>query len=265
MYVDATESAAPADAAAYDCLAVPGLQGWPRLQAQLVDRIKRAALRQLHASAAGERLLLRTYLIGEEATEIALQRDLITQRPDWLVRQMDRHLAEEQQHAQRFAAALAERVPASASSRRGVPHAGMTQGNSPAAQSQPDFLSRRKIATWQRLAHTYAPRFEQGMLVPAFAIGLCAEQMATRVLDRHCSTISTRHTLHPLLSSVLADEARHVRLCSRTLMRLAAPSEQATLAELLEKIRAVDRSWGITSAVAMLLAGCVLRIGSRPA
>lgn len=264
MYADVPRTAA-ADTASFDCLAVPVLQGWPRVQAQLVNRIKRAALRQLHASAAGERLLLRTYLIGEEATEIALQRDLITQRPDWLVRQMDQHLAEEQQHARRFASALAERAPNGAPSPRGLPQAGTTHSDTKAAQPQPDFLSQRKIAKWQRLAHTYAPRFDQGMLVPAFAIGLCAEQMATRVLERHCATISTRHALFPLLSSVLADEARHVRLCSRTLVRLVAPSEQAALAELLQQIRVIDRSWGITSAIAMLLAGCALRIGSRRA
>ncbi|MDC8757090.1 hypothetical protein [Janthinobacterium fluminis] len=233
----------PADAAPAS-LQVPPLRGWPRLQAQLVHHIKRAALRQLHASAAGERLLLRMYLIGEEATEIALQRELIGERPDWLARQMDQHLADEQRHARAFAAALAERGA------RG-------------AADEPDWLSRRKIAQWRRLAAHHAERFAAGLLVPAFAIGLCAEQMATRVLQRHCELIGPHHPLHPLLSGVLADEDRHVRLCSHTLARLVAPQEQPALAALLREIRGIDRAYGVSGAIGMYLAGAALRL--RPA
>ncbi len=230
-----------ASGAAPACLQVPPLRGWPAWQARLVDRIKRAALRQLHASAAGERLLLRIYLIGEEATEIALQRELIGARPDWLARQMDQHLADEQRHAQAFAAALAARGG------RHVP-------------SQPDWLSRRKIAQWQGLAQRHAGKFSSGLLVPAFAIGLCAEQMATRVLQRHCALIGRQHPLHPLLSGVLADEDRHVRLCARTLARMVAPLEQPALAALLREIRTIDRSYGVTGAIGMYLAGLALRL-----
>ncbi|AEL08756.1 conserved hypothetical protein [Xanthomonas campestris pv. raphani 756C] len=105
----------------------PPLRGWARAQAWLVDRIKAAALRQLHASVAGECLLLQMYLVGEEATELALQREVPVQRPAWLVPLMDQHLQEEQWHAQAFAAALAARGAARPS-------------------AQPDALSRRKIA-----------------------------------------------------------------------------------------------------------------------
>lgn len=73
------------------CLAVPPLRGSPAMQARWVDTIKRAALRQLHASVAGERLPLRIYLTGEEAGEIALQSDLLGQPPAWLARQMEQH------------------------------------------------------------------------------------------------------------------------------------------------------------------------------
>ncbi len=226
------------------CQQAPLLRGWPGLQARLVHAIKRAALRQLHASAAGERLLLRIYLIGEEATEIALQRELIGARPDWLARQMDQHLADEQRHARAFAAALAER-------------------GAPRAPSEPDWLSRRKIAQWHSLAKRHAGHFSSGLLVPAFAIGLCAEQMASRVLQRHCALIGARHPLHPLLAGVLADEERHVRLCSHTLARVVAPREQPALAALLREIRGIDRSYGVTGAIGMYLAGLALRL--RPA
>jgi hypothetical protein len=231
-----------------DCLQPPQLRGWPRLQAQLVDRIKRAALRQLHVSAAGERLLLRIYLIGEEATEQTLQRELIAERPEWLIRQMDQHLAEEQRHARVFATALAER--------------GATQ-----SASEPDWLSQRKIAQWHRLAKRYAVQFSGSVSVPAFAIGLCAEQMAARVLQRHRALIGPQHPLYALLSDVLADEERHIRLCSHTLERIVTPQEHKALAILLHNIRAIERSFGVTGAIGMYLAGLALRLrfGATPA
>ena len=232
-----TESPAPA----FACLAPPRLRGWPRLQAALVDRIKRAALRQLHASAAGELLLLRIYLIGEVATEQALQREEIADRPVWLVRQMERHLAEEQAHARVFEAAILER------------------GAAPSA-SEPDWFSRRKIASWHRLAKRHAGQFSQGLLVPAFAIGLCAEQMATRVLQRHCTTIGPAHPMHPLLRRIQDDERRHVRLCMGTLTRMVAAPEQAALAALLREIRAIERGFGVTGALGLYLAGLALRL-----
>jgi hypothetical protein len=223
------------------CLQPPRLRGWPALQAWLVHRVKRAALRQLHASAAGEILLLRIYLIGEKATEQALQRELVAAPPDWLARQVEHHLAEERQHAQWFTAALRERGAV-------LPPA------------EPDRLSRRKIARWQRLAQRHAPHFSHGLLVPAYAVGLCAEQMATRVLQRHCALIGPQHALHPLLARVLGDEDRHVRLCGATLQRCVAPHEQARLAALLGDIRRIERGFGVTGAVAMYLAGLALRL-----
>jgi len=224
-----------------DGLAPPRLQGWPALQATCVDRIKRTALRQLHASTAGEKLLLRIYLIGEEATEIALHDELVPTPPEWLARQMAQHLADEQRHAALLADALRQR------------------GWTP-SPSRPDRLSRKKIERWHALARAYAPRFAQGVLVPAYAIGLCAEQMAQRVLQRHCETIGPRDALYPLLSGILVDEGRHVRLCRRTLQRSVSTDEWPALEALLQEIRAVDRSFGITGALAMLAAGLALRL-----
>ncbi|WP_299201710.1 hypothetical protein [uncultured Amphritea sp.] len=228
-------------------LAPPVLRGWPRVQAQWVNYIKRAALRQLHASNAGERLLLRIYLIGEQATEIALQRELVTEPPDWLVRQMDQHLAEEQEHVRAFGAALAERGEIN-----------VTQHH-----AQPDWLSRRKIAQWHTIAHRYEASFASGLLVPAFAIGLCAEQMATRVLERHLQWLNQQpesDPLQPLLVRVLADEGRHVQLCSDTLARLLEPHEQPAFSKMLAEIRAIDRSWSVTGAIGLLLMGLALRL-----
>ncbi|MBC9250255.1 hypothetical protein A9179_08210 [Pseudomonas alcaligenes] len=220
----------------------PPLQGWPRLQAWLVDRIKRAALRQLHASRGGELLLLRMYLIGEEATEKTLQHELMPTPPQWLERQVQQHLREEQGHSEAFAAAMRER------------------GVEPQAPLLPDRLSQAKIRRWQQIAQAHGPQFQQGLLVSAYAIGLCAEQMAERVLARHCAVIAADHPLRPLLAGVLNDERKHVRLCQRTLNRIVRPEEQAQLQRLLAEARAVDRAWGVSGALAMYLAGCVLRL-----
>lgn len=228
-------------------LAPPVLRGWPRLQAKWVNDIKRAALGQLHASNAGERLLLRIYLIGEQATEIALQRELVTEPPEWLVRQMDQHLAEEQEHVRAFGAALAERGEVN------VAH----------SHAQPDWLSRRKIVQWHAIARRYEASFANGLLVPAFAIGLCAEQMATRVLERHVlwlNQMPESHPLQPLLVRVLADEGRHVRLCSDTLTRLVEPHEQVAFKKMLDEIRTIDRSWSVTGAIGLLLTGSIFRL-----
>lgn len=231
-------------AAASAGLVPPTLRGWPLLQATLVDRIKRAALKQLHASAAGELLVLRIYLIGEVATEQALQREEIANRPAWLIRQMQRHLAEEQEHARVLEAALA--------ARGARPWTG-----------EPDWFSRRKLASWHRLAKRYAAHFSHGLLVPAFAIGLCAEQMATRVLQRHCAVIGAGHPMYPMLRRIDDDERRHVRLCMGTLMRLVGASERPALAALLRDVRTIERSFGVSGALGLYVAALTLRLRAR--
>ena len=59
---------------------------------------------------------------------------------------------------------------------------------------------------------------------------------------------------------MLSDEDRHVRLCQHTLARLVLPSEHGSLASLLDEIRAIDRAWGVSSALIMYLAGAALRL-----
>ncbi|WP_196493903.1 hypothetical protein [Burkholderia stagnalis] len=232
----------------FGCLDAPAPRGFARMQAYLVDRIKRAALRRLHRSGHGERWMLRMYLIGEEATECALHDEWTGDAPDWIAQRIERHLADERRHAAAFVDALQA---------RGV------QVDGP---GRPDWLSRRKIARWRRIARRHAPHFAHGLLVPAYATGLCAEQMAMRVLARHCGVIGARHPMYPLLSRVLTDEVRHVRLCTETLRRLVAPSEAVRLAALLDEIRAVDAGFGVTGALAMYAAGWfhALRPGARP-
>jgi len=224
------------DDGAFACLQAPAPRGLARVRADGVDRLKRAAIRRLHRSAAGESLLLRIYYIGEVTTECALQEDWTGKTPDWLAPLIERHLEDERRHAAAFADALRLR------------------GVSVTNASAPDWLSRRKIAQWRRLGHRYAPRFAQGFLVPAYATGLCAEQMALRVLERHCAVIGARHPMHPLLSRVLGDEVQHVRLCGKVLRQLVAPDETAQLAALLREARAIDASFGVTGALAMYLA-----------
>ncbi|OAK64814.1 hypothetical protein A3K87_13430 [Variovorax paradoxus] len=238
----------PDAAAGFDCLAPPRLRGWPALQARIVHHLKRAALRQLHASNAGEMLLLRFYLVGEESSEQALQRELRIDPPDWLARQLDQHLADEQLHARLFAEAI--------NLRGGTAQAAASPEEAP----RPDWFSRRKLARWQQLIRRHAPHFAHGGLVPAYAIGLSAEQMASRILQRHCALIGQQHPLHPLLSRVLADEDRHIRLCSHTLQRCVAPHEQARLAQLMREVRDTERGFGITGAAGMWLAGVALRL-----
>ncbi|WP_233161635.1 MULTISPECIES: hypothetical protein [unclassified Achromobacter] len=239
---------------AYACLQAMPPRGWARVQAMLVDRIKRAALRRLHASTAGEILLLRMYLIGEESTEQALQDDWMpTDAPQWLSRQSAQHLAEERQHVLAFADAIAQR--------------GGTTGSTAAdsvTESEPDWLSRRKIARWKRLGQRHAPHFSHGVLVPAYAIGLCAEQMGVRVLRRHCDTIGAEHPLHRLLAGVLDDESRHVRLCMHTLKRIVTQEELPRLEALLQEIRRIERGFGISGSIGMYLAGWACAWKSRP-
>jgi len=229
----------------YACLRPPELHGWPYLQARLVDRAKRVALRQLHSSTQGEILLLQMYLVGEEAAELTLHDEVMSKKqPDWLTKQVTLHVTDERKHVSAFTEAIVQR--------------GITP-----RQSQPDWLSRRKLVQWKRLAQRYAMHFSQGTLVPAYAIGLCAEQMTVRVLSRHCDAINTSHKLHGLLAGVLTDEHKHVQFCSYTLRRIVAQDELPYLRTLLVKIRKIERGFGVSGAIAMYFAGllCSLRHG----
>ena len=241
----AVQSTAPVpaatDAVAVACLQVPAAGPLAALQARLVDRIKRAATRQLHASPGGERLMLRIYHAGEEASQQLFHKEIITGAPPWLQRQLRQHQAEEEGHTKLFADALAAHGAA-----RGT-------GLSPTG------LSQRKIARWTRLRDKHAAHFGNGSVVTLYAILMCAEQMAMRIMDRHCDTIGAGHPLFPLFSRVLADEVRHVRLCAHTLQRLVAEHEAAPLVALLADIRSIETRFGVTGALGMYAAGLAYR------
>ena len=72
-----------------------------------------------------------------------------------------------------------------------------------------------KVSDRHRLAERHAGAFAHGLLVPAFAIGLCAEQMASRVRQRHCGTLAAAHPLLPLLTRVLGDYLESEGLAKR--------------------------------------------------
>ena len=242
-----TGLALTAKSADFQCLEAPDLKGWQQWRAQRVDRIKRAAIALLHRSQGGEALLLRMYLVGEEATECALMDEWSQHAPPWLQQQIAQHLSDEQHHAKAFAQALRERGHAVAQER---------------GQTEPDRLSQAKITRWKKLSLRYAPSFKQGLLVPAYVTGLCAEQMAQRVLSRHCAVIGAQHRMYPLLARVLNDEKRHVQLCQETLQKLVTVEEIPALKKLLAEVRAIDASFGICSAVAMYAAGIYYRVFS---
>lgn len=225
----------------FDCLAEPPLCGIRRTQAYLVDHIKRAALRQLHRSPRGERLLLRMYLMGE-AQAVKLHGAWAGEPPAWAAPHIGQHVADERHHVAAFTRAL------------------KAHGEPAPAACEPDAISRRKIARWQQLARQYAPRFAQGAFVPIYATCLCEEQMAVRVLTRHDAVIGVNHPLSPLISRVLADETRHVQFCMMMLQRLVVPPETPTLTALLAKVRAIDAGFGITGALAMYAAGLCYRL-----
>lgn len=226
-----------------DNLAAPPLtRGYPALRAWLVDRIKRRALRHLHASALGERLLLSMYLDAEEASLDILRSQLHLDGDGPMTRQITRHLEEEDTHTALYAAALDARGPR-LSSRR-----------------VPAGLSRRKLDRWDRVARKHARSFAHGPLVLSYATVLCAEQMAVRILQRHCEAIGAGHALYPLFSQVLADERRHVRLCAHTLHRLVAPAEMPCLERVLAEVRKIETGFALSGAVALYAAGLALRI-----
>lgn len=224
-------------------LEVPVLTGLVRWQAWAVDRIKRAAIQQLHRTKKGELLLLKIYLIGEESTEQTLQQELVSDPPKWLDKLVAQHLHEEQVHVELFANEMRQ------------------LGVEVKTGQPPDRISARKIEKWRQLALQYAPAFKHDVLVPAYAIGMCAEQMAQRVLTRHKEAIGTQHALYPLLCRVLKDEEHHVRMCAYVLQRTVYPQESGKLYELLDKVRQIDRSWGVTGAMGMYAMGVIYRVG----
>lgn len=205
---------------------------WIRGCTKVMQQIKRHALLQLHKSRQGELFLLNMYYLAETVTVASLAKGMHSPKlPDWLEPQQQQHLQEEAEHVTLLADA--------------IQHYG---GTLPA--SKLDWLSQHKNQQWHQCAQRYRSHFANDILVPAYAIGLCAEQMAMRVLQRHCQTIGPNHPMHALLQRICQDEESHVYFCAHTLLDLTTEQEYPQLQQLLREIRAIDRSWGIATALA---------------
>src|SRR5574343_88430 len=228
------------------CLLAPEQSGFERLRAKLVDVIKTAAIRLLHHNRQGALLLLRMYFLAESATVHGIANDVRPMpMPDWLVAINARHLEEEGGHIKLFSEAIKSRQGALPNVRRLDP------------------LSRYKLGLWEGIAQRYRSRFAWDGLVPAYAIGFCAEQMALRVLERHRRAISSDHPFSPLLDHVWKDEQCHVVTCAEVLQKLVSPDEVDDLRGLIGELRRVDAAWGVTSAIAMLGVACITAIRGR--
>lgn len=196
----------------------------------------------LHKSLIGEVFLLHLYDWGEQATELSLPNtpDVVcADSPDWLLPQLERHLADEQRHSSML-----------------QQHISLLTQNQPTINlPNIDKLSRKKLAAIEALGPKWAPQFKQGTMVIVYAVAWCGEQMAERILKRHIEQLPSHHPLIPLLSQILADEEHHVRLCQQTLQRLVDTQEQPRLTKLLNEILQIERHLGITSSLGLWCLG----------
>ena len=211
-----------------------------QLQAHVVDRLKRDAITRLQRHHRGEVLLLTVYLWGEEATETRLLESAITKASEpWLRAHIGRHLGDEARHAR----LLRERLKA--------------MGAELPRVARVDPLSARKLAHLKRLIHTHAARFEAGLSLTIFVAAEQMETMAVRVLTRHLAVLDRQHyeSTHRLLTEILEDEVRHRSACAAIVDRLVLPTELEALHHLRDEVIRIERSWGITGAALMWLAG----------
>jgi len=203
----------------------------------IFEPTKRAAVRTLQKSRAGEALLLNVYLFGEEHAESSALAELAERAaPAWLHARIAKHRDDERRHA----IMLREQL-----FRLGL-------------EAQPPRLDRFSALKLQRiraLIDGYAPRFEHGHLVTLLAAALVLEEMAARVFARHAAQLDPSHPLHLTLERILLDEKKHVRLCEDSLSKLVSAGEAEALDELLRDIRRAERSLRTPGAALLLCAG----------
>jgi uncharacterized radical SAM superfamily Fe-S cluster-containing enzyme len=213
-----------------------------KIQASIVDAVKRRALRTLHSTRAGEVLMLRLYLWAEETSESeALERVAASTPAAWLREQLVRHRDDEQRHAVLFRARL-EAFGASSSALGG--HA--------------DRLARGRLKRLERLGSAAAASFREGGAVPLLAIVERMEAMGVRVMHRHVDVLERLEAegrgspqTRALLEAVLTDERGHLSKCARALEKLVASDERPALEALRERIDAVERSFGVSEALGL--------------
>jgi hypothetical protein len=217
------------------------------LRDAVLERVKRPALRVLHASPAGEAAILRVYLEGEEHAERAVLLD--TERlaaPDWLARWLVKHRADEARHAEMLKARIAELT-----------------GKPAMATGKMDPVSRWKMRRLEAIARRAAPRFRHGLLVPLLATAWRMERMGVRVFARHVEVLEGKETpTLPMLRKILRDEKKHVAACEWALARLVSSQEWNDLQRLVLQIDRVERAFGVLGAVILFTMGALLWLGS---
>lgn len=223
-----------------------------RWQARAVDAIKRRALRLLHVTAAGEALILASYLWAEEAAELGPLNELTGLHPEpWLQAQLARHLGDEARHA----SILRTRLRA--------------LGREPSGTPQVDVVSAHKLRSLKRLIESAAGHFAAKGLVPLFAVVESVEATTVRVFKRHLEVLARPDApegsaiTRAILIDLLADEQRHQQACAAALVRLVQPQEEPHLAALRARIDEIGRSFGVIGAAALWLAGAGFQLQAR--
>lgn len=238
-----------------------------KVQAFLVNAIKSHAIAVLHSTVRGEALLLRIYLWAEEGAEKTENTERAEQRiegavlgdviaadlPGWLADQIARHAQDEERHATLLRRRLAEM-------------------GADARRVDIDPLSRWKLRAIEKVALASAAGFRAGRAVPLFAVAHRMEAMGVRVLERHLralARIEARRQVdvpaRELLREIAADERRHVELCARALRALVHGDEAPLLGDLLRRIDAIERAFGICSAIGLVAAGYGFKIAAAAA
>jgi len=212
------------------------------LQRRAVDSIKRHALTMSRSSARAQAAILTEYLWAEEGAESsALQRTAAASAPAWLGKLIANQLADEERHAALIRARLGA---------LGAP-----------VDRPPPALAKAKLWWLERAVAPYRAAFAAGEIVVMVAIAAQFESTGVRVFERHLGVLAPEDPLHGMIASIVADERRHAKSCAAALDKLVAPHERFLLAELRERIAAVDRAFGVTIAVGFwcLTAANVLR------
>jgi len=222
------------------------------LQRRAVDGIKRHALMMSLDSPRAQAQVLKEYLWSEESAETeALRQTGAAAPPSWLARLLAHQLADERRHVELLRARLAALD---------------------AAADRPPAFARAKLWWIERASAPYATAFAAGPLVVLLAVAAQLEATGVRVFGRHLAVLEARErasaALDPTaeaLRSILADEKRHARSCVAALDRLVHDEERGALAELRERIAAVDRAFGVTIALGywLLIAAHALRDRGR--
>jgi ferritin-like protein len=207
------------------------------LQRLAVDTIKRHALLMSVRSPRAQAHILTEYLWTEEGAETAaLHRTRTAETPDWLDRLAANHLADERRHAELLRERLVE---LGADTDR-----------------QPPSIVRVKLWALARATAPYMDQFAAGPTVVLLAIAAQLESTGVRMFGRHLDVLEEHapdDATTRMLRSILSDERRHAKSCAKAVERLITPAETDLLAELRERIAAVDRAFGVTISVGFWL------------